>query len=217
MTEFYDQEHIKQPLRAVPDPADSTEDLGDVEIDLTADPYSVPAVQEHLDQAIEEITAARTVPMSATVRVNRDELLDLLELAKGQLPEELRRARWLLKEKAEFLETAKRERDEIIDQGRQEVAQMVERQQIVQSAEAKARQVMEEARAESRQMKRQTEDFCDQKLATFEVLLERTANTIQQGREKLLGSAGGDSDQSAQASMPPPPTPSDALSGTGST
>lgn len=196
MTDFYDQEHVAADLRVVPDPVDL-----DADIDLTVHPYSVPAVEELLDQVILELAEARTGPMSAMAKVNRDELLDLLEQAREQLPEELRRARWLLKEKAEFLAQAERERDVIIDQGRAEVARIVERQAIVQAAEEKARAIVEEARAERRLMKRQTEDFCDQKLAAFEVLLERTGNTIRQGRQKLLGAAA----DGAEGAMPPPP------------
>ena len=52
------------------------------------------------------------------VMVNRDELLVLLEDAVAGLPEELRQARWLLKEREEFLAKARREAEDIIDAGR---------------------------------------------------------------------------------------------------
>lgn len=194
MSDFYDQESPRSFLRAVPDD-------GAIDPGFQANPYAVPAVDELLDQAIEDIATAKTSPMSAMAKINRDEILDLLEQARDQLPEELRRARWLLKEKAEFLAQSERERDAIIDQGRIEVARIVERQEIVRAAENKARQIVEEARAEARVMKRQMEDFCDQKLATFEVLLDRTAETIARGRHRLLGSAAADVDRT-NASTP---------------
>lgn len=159
------------------------------EEDRTPNPYAVPEVEALLARAIEIVSQARPMPMSSTVKVNKDEVLDLLEEAAERLPEELRAARWLLKEREEFLEQGRQERDDIIADGAAQVERMVQRQEIVKAAEARARQIVAEAKAESRTLRRQTEDFCDQRLASFEVVLDRTMRTVQQGREKLLGAA----------------------------
>ncbi len=208
MADFFDQENPRAFIRAVPDPADDF-DIDTEPVDV--DPYRVPVVDDLLAQAIDDITVARTAPMSAMAKINRDEILDLLEAARDQLPDELRRARWLLKEKEEFLAQSERERDAIIDQGSQQVARMVERQEIVRAAEDNARAIIEKAKAESRMLVRQTEDFCDKKLATFELLLERTGETVAKGRTRLLGSAAGDApsidltEDIDLADAPPPP------------
>lgn len=186
MADFFDQENPRAFIRAVPDPTD-TFDLDSDPVE--ADPYRVPVVDDLLSQVIDDIAEARTAPMSAMAKINRDEILDMLEDAREQLPDELRRARWLLKEKEEFLAQSERERDEIIDQGRQQVIRMVERQEIVRAAEDNARAIIDKARAESRMLIRQTEDFCDKKLATFELLLQRTGETVAKGRTRLLGAA----------------------------
>lgn len=210
MADFFDQENPRAFIRAVPDATDNFE--VDTE-PVDADPYRVPVVDDLLTQVIEEISGARTAPMSAMAKINRDEILDLLEAARDQLPDELRRARWLLKEKDEFLAQSERERDDIIDQGRQQVVRMVERQEIVRAAEDNARATLEKAKAESRMLIRQTEDFCDKKLATFELLLERTGETVAKGRTRLLGAAAADVSSSIdlteeldlEAVAPPPP------------
>ena len=36
-------------------------------------------------------------------------------------------------------------------------------------------------------MKRQVEEYCDRKLARFEAVLERTTETVRNGRQKLIG------------------------------
>lgn len=164
-------------------------------------PTPLRPVEQVLDEVIEYIVDTRAMPMSSTIKVNKDELLDLLEDAKATLPAELAEARWLLKEKEDFLAQARREREDIIGQGRSEVSRMVERQEVVKAAEARARLLVDEARDEARQLRRQVEDYCDQKLASFEVVLDKTARTVQQGREKLLGTAV---DPLADAAPPPP-------------
>lgn len=164
---------------------------------------SPPAsIDELLDEAIDLVARSRPLPMSTTVKVNRDDLLDILEQARDDLPEEIRAAQWLLKEKDEFLAGARQERDEIINQGRAQVTKMVERQEVVRSAEDRARQIVEEARTEARLLRRQVEDYCDQKLASFEILLEKTTKTVQSGRKKLSGTGVIDSAELAEGDDP---------------
>ncbi len=158
----------------------------DGEFDLP-NPYAVPEVDGLLDEAIELLAEARPLPMSTTVKVNRDDLLHLLEQAQDQLPEEIRAARWLLKEREHFIAKARAEHQALIDEGRAQVSRMVERQQVVKEAEARARQILDEAKAEAHTMKRQVEEYCDRRLAKFEAVLVRTTETVQRGREKLVG------------------------------
>ena len=152
-------------------------------------PYAVPEVEDLLEDAIEMLAEARPLPMSNTVKVNRDELLHLLEQAQARLPEELRAARWLLKERDDFVAKARQEHQDLIEEGRAQVGRMVERQQIVKAAEQRARQIVAEAKEEANTLKRQVEDYCDQRLASFEVILDRTATTVRKGRERLMGTA----------------------------
>jgi len=51
---------------------------------------------EHLRELVE---TARSMPLSNSAIVNRDEVLELLDETLERLPEELRQARWLLKER----------------------------------------------------------------------------------------------------------------------
>lgn len=172
------------------DPGPDDDGLTDRDHDADLpNPYAVPEVEELLEEAIEILAEARPLPMSTTVKVNRDELLHLLEQAQEKLPEELRAARWLLKERDDFVAKARQEHQDLIDEGRAQVGRMVERQQIVKAAELRARQIVADAREEANTLKRQVEDYCDQRLASFEVILSRTAATVQKGRERLMGSA----------------------------
>jgi len=133
----------------------------------------------------EVIETSRAMPMSASVLVNREEVIELLDEAIDQLPEELRRARWLLKEREEFLSQARREAEDLIESARVQAERMVERTEVVREARRHSQAVVDAADAESRQLKHEAEDYIDQKLAAFEVVLERTMQAVQKGRERL--------------------------------
>lgn len=133
------------------------------------------------------IESARPLPLSASSTINKDEVLARIDEIQGNMPDELRSARWLLKEREEFRAKMRREGDEIVALARNRAEQMVQRTQVVKAAEARARKVLETAEAESRRLRLEAEDYCDQKLGSFENVLQRTLQQVGAGRAKLQG------------------------------
>ncbi len=138
-----------------------------------------------LRRVVDLVNAAPKMPLSSTVRLEKDELLELLHEAIQRLPDELRQARWLLKEREEYLAKVEREADDILAAARERAERIVQRTELVREAQRLSRRILEEAQEESRRLRHEAEDYCDQKLATFEIVLERTMKTVQAGREKL--------------------------------
>jgi hypothetical protein len=146
-----------------------------------------PGVDALLRRASDLISSARPMPLSASVMINKEEVLDLLGEAIERLPEELRAARWLLKEREEYLAKVRAEGDEILEAARARVERMVQRTEVVKASEQRARHIVQTAEDEARRLRHECEDFCDQRLASFEIVLERTRRMVQAGREKLQG------------------------------
>jgi cell division septum initiation protein DivIVA len=132
------------------------------------------------------VSNAKPIPLSNTVRLDsKEEVLELLDEAITRLPEELRQARWMLKEREEFLTKTQREADDILEAARNRAERMVQRTEIVREAQATARRTVEEADDEARRLRHEAEDYCDTQLGRFEIVLERTLKTVEAGREKL--------------------------------
>jgi vacuolar-type H+-ATPase subunit H len=149
------------------------------------DPSRVPEVDHLLDRVADLIEQARPMPLSTSVVINKEETLELLEEARNRLPEELRAARWLLKEREEFLARVQREGDDILDEARGQAERMVQRTEVVKAAEQRARQIVDDAEARARQVRHQVEDFSDQKLAGLQNALDKISAAVESGREKL--------------------------------
>lgn len=150
-----------------------------------ANPYRMPEVEQLLDRVADLIDSARPMPLSTSVVINKDEILDLLVEVRSRLPEELRAARWLLKEREEFLDKVRREGEDLLDEARGQAERMVQRTEVVKAAEARGRQIVDKAEDRARQMRHEAEDFVDQKLGSFEIALERIQAQVAQGRAKL--------------------------------
>jgi hypothetical protein len=91
----------------------------------------------------------------------------------------------MIKERQEFVNKTRREADELLEAARVQAERMVQRTEVVRAAEQRARQLNEAAEADSRRLRHETEDFLDQRLASFEILLDKLNKTVQAGRARL--------------------------------
>jgi F0F1-type ATP synthase membrane subunit b/b' len=144
-----------------------------------------PDTETLLRRVNDIISGAKSMPLSSSVMISKDEVLELLEEATTRLPDELRQARWLLREREEFLAKVQAEADDILAAARARAERMVQRTEIVREAKLVARNTVQDARDVANRLKHEAEDYCDQKLASFEIVLERTIKTVVAGREKL--------------------------------
>jgi hypothetical protein len=160
----------------------------------------VPETEALLQRVAGVIAGARALPLSSSVKLdNKDEILELLREASERLPEELRQARWMLKEREEYLAATQRQADELVEAARSEAQRLVQRTEILKEAQTQARRTLEQAREEARRLRLETEDYADQKLAQFEIVLERTLKTVASGRQKLSGAP-----ERGEERVPPP-------------
>jgi hypothetical protein len=151
-------------------------------------------ISARLQQLEELVRTAKPMPMSATVRVNLPEILEILEAAQAELPEEIKQARWVVKDREELLSKARRDGEHIVDEAQEERFRLVSREEVVRTAHAEAERILDEAREMARQIRLEAEDYVDAKLAQFEIALERTSaelersiSQVRRGRDKLRG------------------------------
>jgi len=156
-----------------------------------------------LQQLEDMIREAKSMPLSSSALLNRDEVLELLAQMKDALPEEVKQARWVVKDREELLTKARRDAEKIVEDARAEQLRMASREEVVNRAEQEAGRILAEAREEARRMRLEAEDYVDAKLAQFEIALQRsgeelvatksslarTLEQIQMGRERLRGGA----------------------------
>jgi hypothetical protein len=197
----YDDRHDSRTRGAAGrgDRYDDGYDESEYDYDEIDDEYPDPARQSNhvgdaetlLRRAIDIIAHAPTMPLSSSPRIDRDEIIELLDEALARLPDELRQARWMLKERQDFVNKTRREANEMLEAARVQAERMVQRTEVVRAAEQRARQVIDTADNDSRRLKLETEDFLDQRLASFEILLDKLGKTVAAGRQKLsIGNAG---------------------------
>jgi cell division septum initiation protein DivIVA len=156
-----------------------------------------------LDQLEELVREAKSMPLSSSVLVNREEVLELIAEMKEALPEEIKRARWIVRDREELLAKAREEGERTVEQAHEEQLRMARKEEIVARATTEADRVVSEAEERARVMRSEAEDYVDAKLAQFEISirkiletshassksLSRTLDQVEVGRERLRGPA----------------------------
>ena len=154
---------------------------------------ATPEVVEDVDSALADleryVLAARASSLSSQVRLDRDHVLELIRIVRARLPVALRSARWLIKERSDYLERARRDAEELVEQVKAEAARMVHRTEVVKQAELRARRIVDAADEQARRQRLELEDYCDEHLARFEDALSRALANVREGRTKLQGPA----------------------------
>ncbi len=142
-------------------------------------------IESDLRGLIELVANAKQMPLSNSALVPREDVLGLLEQALHSLPDEIREARWALRDREELMAAEMHKAQQLMDQVRAEAARMVDKTEIVRQSRLRSDQIIADAQTQARQMINQAEDFIDGKLGNFEIVLERLLKTARSGRERL--------------------------------
>jgi vacuolar-type H+-ATPase subunit H len=150
------------------------------------------AFDEILSQLEEQIRDARSMPLSASAMVDRKHLLTLIEEARRILPDELRRAREVIRDREDLIAAARTESERVINRTMQQREELVSQTEIVQAAAREADKIIAEAKQAAARIRAEAEEYVEAKLANFEVVLTKTLQTVEKGRQRMAGQLEAD-------------------------
>ena len=115
-----------------------------------------------IDKLDDLVHNARQVPLTDQVRVDKEEIYDILDQMRATIPEEIKQARWIVKERQEMLAEAKREAERIVKEARERQERLISEEEITKQAERAAEDIIEDARARERELRLGAEIASDQ-------------------------------------------------------
>ena len=139
-----------------------------------------------VDRIEELVDDGRDVPMSSRRMVDAEKIYEIIDEIRAQYPDELKQARWIVKERQEMLEEAEKEANRI-EESRDRAQALAGEQEIVVLAEQQAADILDTARGREREIRLGAEDYADEMLANLEVNLGKLLTAVQRGRDRLQG------------------------------
>src|SRR5438552_19130095 len=103
---------------------------------------------------------------------------------RATIPEEIKQARWIVKERQEMLAEAKRESDRILGEAREKAVREASQTEIVKLAERQAQEIVDEASRRARETRLAMEAWAGSILATLEGNLDTFVGPAKRGRER---------------------------------
>jgi cell division septum initiation protein DivIVA len=119
--------------------------------------------------------------------VDPDAVYEIIDEIRAQYPDELKQARWIVKERQEMLEEAEKEANRILEEARDRAQAIASEQEVVRLAESQAADILDKARNQEREIRLGAEDYADEMLANLEVNLGKLLTAVQRGRDRLQG------------------------------
>lgn len=138
-----------------------------------------------LNRIEEKLKTAKKFPLSEQCLVDRVELLILLDNVKKTLPDDLRRAQWLLEQNQNLIAETRKEAEKIMREAEQETAKMIDEHEITQAAQLEAQRILEEAAMQSQQIHDETAAYVAKMLQDLEDQLTEMLVYIRKNKSQI--------------------------------
>ena len=97
---------------------DSEPEVGAQEASVPTSPATVGELNELISEMAMALSEAKAIPGSGRVLIDREQMLTVLELLADRLPDEMRQARWMVRERDTFIARTNEKAREVIEQAR---------------------------------------------------------------------------------------------------
>lgn len=149
-------------------------------------PNSTNDVNRLIDMLYEQIEDAKSPALKPNMSmVDRDELLDLLDELRAQLPIEIKRAQELLSAREKFVEDAKRDVERMMRQAELEAKAKVSDSEILTAARQKAQSIVSNAENRTHRLYQVANEYAEDALTRTEEAIQMALDEVKQSRVRF--------------------------------
>ncbi|KUO52418.1 MAG: hypothetical protein APF76_05125 [Desulfitibacter sp. BRH_c19] len=138
-----------------------------------------------IDELEQEIETGKKVPLSSKFVMEKERILDYIDKIRSELPEEMRQARWVVRERERVINEAKMEAQEVLDNTKNKITRLAQESEVVREAKIQSEEIIAEAHKVAYEIKSGANQYADNLLASIEIKLQQTLATIEEGRSEL--------------------------------
>ena len=159
-------------------------DLADLP-DARSTRTNVGELQDSIEEMLAHLAEAKSMPLSNSVLVDRDEFAGMLERLRSELPDELRAARWMVREREAFIARTNERAHEILERARSESKRLVSESYVLAEAVEEANILVRRAEGEARRLRLEAEDEIEHQLEEIEAMMAQMLTRTHAAREEL--------------------------------
>ena len=142
-------------------------------------------VLEIIDMIQDVVDKSMAIPFFGTAIVDKEELLDLIQEIRLNLPDDLKQAKWVKEERQHILTEAQKEADAMIKNAEEKIVAMIDEHEITQKAYEQANEILAAAQNNARELRLGTKQYVDDVLGNLEEQVSKTLATIKNNRNEF--------------------------------
>lgn len=142
-------------------------------------------VLEIIDMLEDVVEKSIAIPFAGRALVDREELLDLIQEIRLNLPGDLKQAKWVKEERQRILDEASKEAETIIKNAEEKMASLIDDHEITQKAYAQANEIVVAAQNNARELRLGTKQYADDVMASLETKIQKLADIVRENRKEL--------------------------------
>ncbi len=150
---------------------------------------------ELLEYLQDEVDNAAKVPMSGKVMIDKREILEIVDQIINYLPDQLKKAEWIMNEKERILNEAKKEYDSVKKETASMMRKNIENHNIVKEAKIRAEEIIASAQRDAKAIRLGSRDYSDEILSQLDKEIENQKMKLITGLQANFENAANEIDK----------------------
>lgn len=140
----------------------------------------------HLVDRLEELfNESRPIPLTHSVIVDEDRILEIIDQMRISIPEEVKRAQQVSAQRDRVLAQAQEEANRTINLAKKKAEEEVSGDTITQAAQSRSEQIIQQARIDAESIRGEADEYVIETLTALESELTRLLTQTRNGIAKL--------------------------------
>lgn len=142
-------------------------------------------LQYLIDRLETMVTSAKRMPITGKLMLDEQDLADLIDQMRTVLPEEVRAARKVLRERDSIIAEAQQQADEVLRTANDQAEMLLNQHGLTEAAEARANEYLQEAMNAAQERVNGADDYAREVLSQLQQQLVRHLSIIEKGLSAL--------------------------------
>lgn len=147
---------------------------------------------EYLQDIVE---TSSKIPVTGKVVIKKKEVLEIVDQIINSLPEQFKKAQWIVEEKQKILDEAREEAELIRKESIDQIKKQIENHDITREARIRAQEIISSAQKDAKNMRLSARDYADEILCQLQEEIDSlgngTVNKVKSDVEKFVISLDG--------------------------
>ena len=122
--------------------------------------------------------------------IDAEKVREMVDDIRLNLPDEIKQAKAIVKDRSEILSSAKTEAEAIVRKAEERARVMIAQDEVMKQAQSKATEIVTQAQTKSKEIRQASQEFSDEVLRKAEESLANSLSEVRQTRQALKAPSG---------------------------